>query len=501
MQVSGEKSANQVYLVKAMFRRPSQKRQLAQRIIVSVLALTAILIGVTVTILFILGYRLDSGSGRLEQGALLQFDSNPSGAEIWIDGQNTGVKTGAKRTVLAGTHTFRITHDKYEDWSRTLDIKAGTLTWLDYARLVPKDRSTTDVMSFSSLVAAKASPDRKTYVVLEDTNSPVFKIIDLRSEEVKMTSLTLPNNLYSESNNKEVTHEFRLRQWDQDGRYVIVTHHYQESTEWIVVDTQNVGASHNVTRSLSVSLTDLAFIGTDGKALYGLAQDGVVRKFDLESQTISRALLRNVEQFSIDPNTKIISYVGVDPDNTQQRVAGVYRDGDTAGHVLRRTTSDDMMMIATSLYHGNHYVAIAEGEEVAILKGDYPRSSNDEAALASYATMTLEDRIQWLRFSNAGDFLVAQSDTSFIGFEVEHKRATSAPIASGTTLRWLDDAYVWDDKNGILTMRDFDGSNTSVVMQVGEGFDATLSQNGRFFYAIGKRDNGYALQRVTMIVN
>jgi hypothetical protein len=38
-------------------------------------------------------------------------------------------------------------------------------------------------------------------------------------------------------------------------------------------------------------------------------------------------------------------------------------------------------------------------------------------------------------------------------------------------------------------------------MKVERGFDASFSQNGRFFYGIGKTDMGYHLQRVKMVLN
>ncbi|NCS83015.1 hypothetical protein GW746_01200, partial [Candidatus Saccharibacteria bacterium] len=83
-----------------MFRRPSQRKQLIQRIVVSIIAMLFIVAGVIVTVLFILGYRLDSDSGRLEQGALLQFESVPGGAGVFVDGNYTGSQTTTKRTVI-----------------------------------------------------------------------------------------------------------------------------------------------------------------------------------------------------------------------------------------------------------------------------------------------------------------------------------------------------------------------------------------------------------------
>jgi len=485
-----------------MFRRPSQKQQLVQRVVVSTLAMLAIIIGVTLTVLFILGYRLDSGSGRLEQGALLQFDSSPNGADVLTDNVPTGLRTGSKQTVIAGEHTFTYRKDRYNDWSRTIDVNAGTLTWLDYARLVPKDLPVEAVQNYASLVGAKASPDRKAYIIQEKEDSPVFSLVNLRSENVTSTSITLPDNIYdSNTDNPDMAHEFMLRRWDEGSRYVLLTHHIGSQVEWIVVDTRNVAESKNLTKQLGVQVKDVQFAGTDGRSFYALMGDGAIRKLDLGNQTISRALVTDVESFIFSHTTKVLSYVGSDIDDATRRVVGIYRDGDASSYVLRSVAKETPLAIATGLYHGNDYIAIAEGGAVLVLRGAYPRSVDDVANLTEYSTISLDSPISWLSFSEDGDFLVVKGDVTFVGYEVEHKRSTIAPIASKADFHWLDKAYVWDDSDGTLKMRDFDGANVSKIMDVATGFDATLSQNGRFFYAIGKEDGGYRLQRVKMILD
>ena len=57
-----------------MFRRLTKKQLLIRRIITYVVMILAVIVIVAGTILFILGYRLDSQKGRLEQGALVQLE-------------------------------------------------------------------------------------------------------------------------------------------------------------------------------------------------------------------------------------------------------------------------------------------------------------------------------------------------------------------------------------------------------------------------------------------
>jgi hypothetical protein len=488
-----------------MFRRPSKKQLLARRVIVSVVMTLAVLVIVTGTILFVLGYRLDSDRGRLEQNALIQFDSVPGAANVSIDGKVIGSRTATKQSVIAGSHSFIITRDGYEPWAKSLDVKAGTLTWLDYIRLVPKTLKTERVASYTSLVGQKASPDLKWLIVQEKSNVPTFQLVDIRAQDVRFSTITLPADIYSDATTAGVEHVFTLDSWDKGGRYVLIKHDYSGKSEWIVIDTQDVATSVNVSRLLSITLNDIQFSGTSGNILYGLLNDGVIRKLDLSAATISRGLVTNVKSFDLF-ETNVITYVGIDPSDATKQVAGVYREGDETAHILRRSTSlDTPLAIDATRYFSDDYVAISEGLKVTVLKGRYPVSSNDDAtSLVAYAEFTANANVDTLSFSRDGDFLVAQSGLNFISYEVEYKRQTTATIAtSGTTphpLQWLDNAYLWSIYDGHLSIREFDGTNVHVINAAEPSFDATLGQNGRYLYSITKSGESYQLQRVKMIL-
>lgn len=490
-----------------MFKKPSRKQFIIQRITLMIVATIAVVLIVTVAVLFMLGYRLDSGNGKLEQGALLQFDSTPNNAQVSVDGLVMGSATPTKQTVIAGTHTVTMTKTGYEPWARTLKLDAGTLTWLDYTRLVPKTRPVTTVTTYSELSGLLISPDLKWAVAHEKADSPSFQLIDLRSENVTTATLTLPATLYSEATTADVTHTFTLYAWNNDGRYMLATHTYKDQTEWLMLDTQDISKSVNITRMLSVSFQDIQFAGTSGTSLFGLTSDRVVRKLDLSAGTISRSLITGVSRFTVfDAN--IISYVGAHSTNSDWRVAGVYRDGEESAHVLRTVqNTSEPLFITTGRYYDDDYVAIAQGKAVTLLSGSYPSpGASDTASLSVATTLDAPSDITALSFSAKGDYLVAQSGAQFVSYEIEHQRVATASVSvadtsSARTLHWLDAAHLWNDDDGTLVMRDFNGINAQTIMKVESGFDASLSQNGRFLYAVGKDDKGYHLQRVKMILD
>ena len=486
-----------------MYKKPSKQQLLLRRIAMSVVASLLVVITVTITVLFMLGYRFDSGS--IEQGALLQFDSSPNGADVWVDDKLVNGRTATKQTVLSGQHTVTMAKNGYEEWTRTLNLAAGTLTWLDYIRFIPVDRPAEEVLTYENLVSATFSPENRWVLAQETADQPVFQLIDLRSETVTASALTISQDLITDATTEGVAHTYAVKSWNSGGRYVLIKHSYGDKTEWLTLDTQDRANDRNITRSLSIDLQDVAFMGTNGTTFYGLAIDGTLRKLDVNASTISGALISQVQSFTLF-DSSIIQYIGVDT-ATNTKLVGVYRDGDSAPHVLRSGAAmDTPLAIAATRYYSKDYVAIAEGAAVTILRGSYPGSSDQDASsLQELSVLPLQGAVTSLSFSPEGDFMLVQSGAEYFSYELEHLRAATGTVSAdvnGTieSLRWLDEAHLWSGIGEGLVMRDFNGINAHQIMNVTPGFGASLSQNGRFFYGIHRTDAGFVLQRVTMVL-
>lgn len=485
-----------------MYRPPSKRKQAIRHALIYTGMTLSVIALVTGIVFFILGFRFDADNGRLEQGALLQFATEPSGATIAVDGKTITPRTPAKYSVLAGEHTFRMSKDGYETWSKTLDVKAGTLTWLNYARLIPVNRPVETVESYSSLAGMITSPDGKMILSITDASRPTMQLADIRSNDVKLSTVTLPAELYTDATTKDVSHTFTLGSWDTGGRYVLVNHTYNGKSEWLVVDTRDVNASKNITRVLDIEITSPVFSGTNGSVVYALSA-GDIRKLDLSAATISRSLVSGVTAFSLYDNT-IITYEGKDATDSTKHVVGVYREGDSAPHVLRSVSVDVPLKIATSRYFNQDYVAIAEGSRIDILRGSYPSSSSDDTtSLGIVSTVDFAPSTTHLSFSPKGDYVLAQTNASFVSYDVEHARVNRSivgqdPSAKVSPLRWIDDDHVWSDAEGQLTLREFDGANNTVISPAAMGFGSVISDNDTYMYSIGKTEGGYQLQRVRL---
>lgn len=488
-----------------MYRMPSKRKQLIARIVTYSLMSISVIVIALFLIAIILGYRFNGKAGRIEQSGLVQYNSTPSGAQVSVDGIKLGARTATSNTVLPGQHTFMMQREGYEVWQKALNIRAGTLTALNYARLVPISRPVKSVMALPQLDQVKFSPKGRFALVHAQAASPDFTLYDLGSDNnIKQTVLTLPAASYSEADTKDMKHTFAITEWDSGGRYVLIKHTYNDAVEWLVLDTTDVAATANITQAFHMQFDEPHFSGTSGNVIFALS-NGDIRKIDRQDGTVSRPLASQVQTYDLY-STDIITYTTMYDVATGTRSVGLVRDGDKDPYILRTTKSplSVPLHVATARYFNQNYVVISEGTKVDILAGDYPTSPEDTTSLKSIGSYMLDHAPEFLTMSYNGRFILAQTGDKYTTYDLE--RSIVSPentiAGSGATrqLDWLDDFYLWSDRAGNLTIGEFDGTNQHDINPVASGFDATLSPSSTYLYSIGKAKDGYDLQRVRMIL-
>lgn len=446
-----------------------------------------------ICILLVLGYRLDLKSGDVEQGALLQFRSFPSGATITLDNEVLSFVTPGKRSVEVGKHSVVMELDGYQTWEKTFSVKASELRWLNYARLVPDNVQTMNVREFTSLAGSVPSPDKKWIMILAAADKPELTLTDIRNEKKpEFSQLSLPDGSYTKKDG--AVHQFSLVEWDFGARYVLVKHVIGDTTEYLRVDRTDAKDTVNISSKLGVNLEDLHFSGTSGSVFYGL-ENGTIRKLDSGAGTISQPLVKDVASFRLF-KTNTLSYVKR-PVNDRVGV-GVVVDGKP----FRVATYDATMPIVTDIneYFNEYYLAIGRGTSVEIYKDP------ELAARQKIASVTSVSAISWLRFGNSGRFVVAGTGSQFVSYDIETKLKADVNLPGTATdpskpLQWLDDYYLVSSADNDLRITEFDGANQHVITSALPGYPVTLSGNGKALFSLGKTQSGsFVLQSSKMTI-
>ncbi len=484
-----------------MNRQVSKQRQpLVRTAVYSFMTLTVTVI-VALLMLVVLGYSFNKKDGKLEQGGLLQFSSIPSGAAVTVDELKLGSQTDTKSTVVVGNHFVSYNLPNYRTWQKTIGISAGQIGWLSYARLIPKTVTPQTLHGYTNLTGSLASYTRKYMLLHEAAEQPVFTLVNIQNDTLRYDTLTLPTSSYTAPTAGK-TQTFTLDSWSDDDNAVLVRHAYDDNkTEWLLLDRNSPEKSINISASYGVTPTKVQFAGTGNRLLF-VRTDDVVRRINLDEQTLSRPLATKVDTFTAYDDKTII--FATTPNDKSQRTVG-YAAVDIADPQTIATYPADGQPLYESMadYFNQRYVAIAYGQTLTIQTGTLP-TPNNHGSLKQVTSQTIPAGVSSLAISRNNRFVVAQLSDGYATYDIELKKFDKTtwayPATAPHTLNWLDDYMLWSDNSGQLRFYEFDGANQQTIMPAAEGFAASLSQNDKYIYAIAKTDKGYELRRAQLVL-
>jgi hypothetical protein len=452
--------------------------------------------------LVILGYSFNRQDGRLEQGGLLQYASTPSGATVTIDGIPTGSRTPGKSNVDAKSHHVQMSLKGYRDWQKTINIDAGGIGWLSYARLVPSDIKTDTFRVFPQIVASLASKDRKWIAIHEAAASPSFVIANIESDTPKYTTVAIPDTSLTPG----ASQSFEIVSWSDNSDRLLIKRTYDESkTEWISVNRQTPSETVNLTTLFGIDAIDIKYGERNGSDAYALTSDSVVRRINVGNRTLSEPLAENIESFSIYDANTLLYATKPDPRDNNQRHVG-YRESDmnAAQTLYLYPEATTGLHVAFGEYYGNNYVAVTHDTTLSVFRGTLPRGDT-KADLKNIETRSLQAPANRLTIGENGRLAVAEMPDGFTTYDIELDKTDSTtfnrPASAPRSLTWIDNYIVANDRGGIVRFYDFDGANQQDIMATIEGQAVTLSGNEKFLYAMTQTDGGIALTRARMTVS
>ncbi len=494
--------------MQVMYRRPSRKKEIARRTLVYLLMIFSTILLVGLLMMTVLGYRFNFQTRSVEQTGLIQYNSYPRGATVSIDGRRFE-RTQAKGPVLPGQRQFAMNLAGYETWQKSLDIEPGTVTWLNYVRLVPTEKTITPIETIEGISSAQTSPDSRfiAATTIDDDDLPSLVLMDFRnSRQPAITEYPINTSILTgyEEDAPESNHRFNVVQWSKSSRAVIIKHQYRRDdanhTDWLWLDRESPNDIVNLSSLLSLPINSVWPINS--REIYVLQSNGDVRRATVGSGTISRPLLSKVSWFeAYDEDT--LAYVGWADD---ERLAGVWRTGWSEPSVLASTpeSSGQLISVRVSEYFNKDTAVVSIGQSATIYRGSLPATDEGLAVFLQTArTFTFNKPIASLQISQNGRFVMAEDESGFISYDLErHQSSQVVKRHDGAPLRWIDTYHPWDiDDSGHLVMQEFDGVNAYRLMPAASGYDVLLTQDDRYIYSfVVTEDSTVQLQRLSMTI-
>lgn len=231
----------------------------AKRIEYFIIVLNLILVIVlTVLIVLFMNGRLEIPfAGNKSLHGLINIDSVPSRAQIYLDGKLTKFTTPSDLSfVSVGKHHIRISRDGYQDWEKDVDILPGEIERLDYITLIPKTLKKTllidndlDLIS-SKLQLYQESPNQ--FLIINEFGLSLIKnaaIVPLISIE------EINNKLFPEDKKVNKIEDYII---SPDKKNLILKASLDNSINWLVISNfLDNPQFQNISRDYSLNIAEI----------------------------------------------------------------------------------------------------------------------------------------------------------------------------------------------------------------------------------------------------
>lgn len=490
-----------------MQNRQQDKHRIQRRIAVYVFMVLAVLVMVPVSIALMLGYRFDFGSREISRTGLVQYDSSPRGASVFADDRRIGT-TLMKNVVQPGERRFSVRLSGYRDWDKTLIIKPDTVTNLDYIRLVPIKLNTVVVTELVGLKMSKFSSSGRYMVGISADKDGLLSIVwgDLRSSTNPVfTSKPIGTSLFKDYQ-AGTTNQFEIVTWDATERFVLIK--YIDSSDssnikWLRLDRDRPDELLDISSMVGLKIKKTVF--NNSNELYILQDNGDLRLVMLDSSVISRPLISQINNFSVNQSTGAIVFTS---QTETDWTVGVWKKDWLSAQTLEtvpKTVQTKPIEAMSSRYYNKDTVITSTSQGVRIYRGVMPGSDGLVVDSLKLVNVLVEgEQAQKTSVSGNGRFVITQVDGEMVSYDIERSSTSVVPdlLMAGLS-GWLDDFHLWSiDDDSQLSIMEFDGANRQVLFPLrGGSFGVVLSSDGRFIYFFDESDNSVVLKKLSMTVN
>ncbi len=493
---------NKTYIM----NRKAKKRALRIRLTVIYGSMVlAVILLVAGTYMVIQGYRFNRFDGKVEQGGLVQFNSVPTGADVWLDQTRLASKTQSKLTVSAGSHDVSMQRAGYHSWNKAVKVFPGTILWLDYVRLVPTSLSPQLAAPLAGVGSAKVSYDAKTFAIIQIPAEPVITLVGVDSTEPVARQVSLPVTAFTPPAETE-TQTFELHTWAYDNRSVLIKHTYGNQVEWISFNVADGKTANNLTKVLGIDAVDVQYSREDTNTLFMLTATNEVRRTNINQKTVSGPLLHNVNEFNMYDNDTIVFSSRPDA-TTGMRMAGYLTANSATPRAVYQSPAGDSaaLHMAINKYIGKNYIAVTHGGAVMVYAGDLAASDTvNPAPFVQIEKIDAKFPVESIGFSpGQRRFMYAVGGSQITTYDLDlglyHQLTLQAPLHQ--PVNWIDDFHFVTSVGSTLSMYDYDGTNGHDIMGGAVTGEVSLSQSGRYFNAITQVGDTVGVSRVRMIID
>lgn len=440
--------------------------------------------------------------GEVVQNGLVFVSSQPAGAELYVDDKRMD-DTNTKLTLPDGTYNFKIQKSGYQTWEKRIEVIGGAVDHVVYPLLIPADLTTTELTNFAAAPTLfTQSPDRKWIVMQEAGQDAAFTLYDAgrNVDEIvaERQAIALPEGLVTAS---ETPAGWKLVEWSTNNRHMLLERTFvaagTSNHEYILVDTQRVEGSYNLTRELALTPTAELMLRdkrpTDYYVLDSASKQLSTTNLDSKELTAVASGVLSYKSHGMDDLLYITEQDAPDGSvNTRVRIGG-------KAYTVRTLDRTDSYVLDMARYENKWYITFGSVQDGRLYIYENPVEqiiASSESKASPLFAMRLEG-VTDLSFSATAQFVGAQNGTRFQVFDIKHVRGYSyaAPFAfdAGAERQyaeWMDGHRYLYASAGNAQLLEYDGTNRRQLMPVSGQSEVFFDRDYRAAFTLAPRTDG-----------
>jgi hypothetical protein len=486
---------------------PRKRRAYNFRLIVGYI-LVAIVIGLSTYLLKLAanGYGYDIKTGQVVQNGLLFTDSNPSGAEIYLNGQDKHSTTSSRLILQSGSYNLTLKKEGYNDWSREFVLDEQSVARYVYPFLFPAAPKIDSVKAYqASPRLVTQSPDRR-WMLVEVTEAssinPTFDMFDsttLDRTSPAVTRVVLPTSALTKYSSKS---KLKTVEWSTDNKHVLLSHIYPGGQEFIVFDRTRPSQTMNVNRLFKITPSEVSLYNKKTGQLYIFnKKDGSLSLGNTGTGLLAPVLTNNVLAFK-PYGRNLILYVSGKNDTTGTVTARIWSSGTT--YKLSEFGPGSKYLLDLAQFQGNfYYVAGSDSAGKAVIyKNPLDNIKNPAIAKAIPVLALQVSKAQKVSFSNIARFIALENAQHFAVYDIETGDSYRYTLTDNLTdsADWMDGHRFLGQSDGKVLVMDFDNTNKQLISESVEPFGGLFSGDYKHLLVITKtsKAKSYILQDIDM---
>lgn len=453
------------------FLDPKKRRQHSIILIIGYV-LIGIAVGISSIILLYLAYGFEIGkNGQVVQNGLVFVSSQPSSAEVYLNGKRYKSNTNTRMTLEAGSYKLEIKRDGYHPWQRIVSVEGGAVEHYDYPLLVPLDLTTASMQNYRSLPGlATQSPDRRWLVVQKPGSMTDFELYDLKSPKALPKTVTIPASLISAA----ISQQWLFSEWANDNQHVVLKHVYDGKTEYIIIDIQHPEKSVNLNETLKINPAKLTLSNKKYDQYFVYQKSGGLLQTASLGKPKPVELLEDVLSYKTYGTNNVLYTTTTGAEKGEVNVNLLMGD---KTYQIRQLPAKTTYLLDFTQYKSKWYVvAGAESENKVYVYKDPAGQLNSHPEQAVTPINILKVfKPNYLAFSDNARFIMAENKNEFAVYDVESDRShtyktTESMDAPQKHASWMDGFHLTYVSGGKLLMFDFDNANPRTLVPASPRF-------------------------------